>query len=299
MCTVKVAIIGNSGVEKTSLRGQYVSGQFLTAYRSTIGTDFITKTLPHHSKPDESVTLQIWVHAVILIFDVNQPETLRALKSWWSEFRACRPLSDEEMEEYCLVETDLAPSSTGSVVSEGAALDFIDELVPLSLRTIVVRHNRDDVGSDGENSIPTFAIPPRTPSIDFHTHHHKHSPKFSLLLNSRVSSTHTRLLPPSLVATSLIIPPNPPLFLTRARLRPPRHSTITDPSTSIAPTITLARYVNNLRTLLQTKPSRPLRGPKLFFTSTKTGAGVSEVFAYVARRVVITVGMGRGSREWA
>jgi hypothetical protein len=30
-------------------------------YRSTIGTDFITRTLPHHSKPDESVTLQIWV----------------------------------------------------------------------------------------------------------------------------------------------------------------------------------------------------------------------------------------------
>ena len=40
---------------------KYVSGQFSTAYRSTIGTDFITKTLPHHSKPDESVTLQIWV----------------------------------------------------------------------------------------------------------------------------------------------------------------------------------------------------------------------------------------------
>jgi Ras-related protein Rab-7A len=78
MRTVKVVIIGNPGVGKTSFRGQvrtinclfvrgsltaikYVSGQFSTAYRSTIGTDFITKTLPHHSKPDESVTLQIWV----------------------------------------------------------------------------------------------------------------------------------------------------------------------------------------------------------------------------------------------
>jgi hypothetical protein len=40
---------------------QYVSSHFPTAFRSTIGTDFITKTLPHHSKPDESVTLQIWV----------------------------------------------------------------------------------------------------------------------------------------------------------------------------------------------------------------------------------------------
>ena len=79
MCTVKVVIIGNSGVGKMSLRGQvrtinwlfirvslwceqYVSGHFLTGFHSTIGTDFITKTLPHHSKPDESVTLQIWGH---------------------------------------------------------------------------------------------------------------------------------------------------------------------------------------------------------------------------------------------
>jgi hypothetical protein len=56
-------------------------------------------------------------------------------------------------------------------------------------------------------------------------------------------------------------------------------------STSIAPTITPARCY--LGTLSQTKSSRPLRGPKLSFTSAKTGAGVSEEFAYVARRVVM------------
>jgi hypothetical protein len=73
---------------------------------------------------------------IILIFDANQPGTLRALNRWWSEFCACGPLSDEEMGEYCLVvvgnKTDLAPSSTASALSEGAALDFINELVPLS-----------------------------------------------------------------------------------------------------------------------------------------------------------------------
>ena len=59
----------------------------------------------------------------------------------------------------------------------------------------VVHHN--DVGSDGENSSPTFAIPPRTPSIDLHSHHHKHSLKarsrtsqFSLLPNSTVNSAY-------------------------------------------------------------------------------------------------------------
>jgi Ras-related protein Rab-7A len=39
--------------------------------------------------------------------------------------------------------------------------------------------------------------------------------------------------------------------------------------------------------LAQAKAARPARGPKLFFTSAKTGAGVSEVFAYDARRVVM------------
>jgi Ras-related protein Rab-7A len=76
------------------------------------------------------------VDAVILIFDVNQPETLRALDRWWSEFCACAPLGDDETEDYCLVvvgnKTDLVSGSEGRAVSEEAALDFIDELVPPS-----------------------------------------------------------------------------------------------------------------------------------------------------------------------
>src|SRR5258708_26179465 len=52
---------------------KYVSGHFSTAYRSTIGTDFITKTHPHHSKPDESVTLQIWVRHHPLVYSLLSP----------------------------------------------------------------------------------------------------------------------------------------------------------------------------------------------------------------------------------
>ena len=52
-------------------------------------------------------------------------------------------------------------------------------------------------------------------------------------------------------------------------------------------TITPERYANDLHTLALAKAARTPRGPKLSFTSAKTGVGVLEVFAYVARRVVM------------
>ncbi|EJF56138.1 hypothetical protein DICSQDRAFT_39552, partial [Dichomitus squalens LYAD-421 SS1] len=121
MRTVKLVVIGASGVGKSSIRNQYISGRFTTGYRATIGADFITKTLPHHNCPDEQVTLQIWdtagqerfsglssaffrgADAVILMFDVNQPHTLGALTKWWDDFRDKAPVSDERVEEFCCV----------------------------------------------------------------------------------------------------------------------------------------------------------------------------------------------------
>jgi Ras-related protein Rab-7A len=297
---------------------------------------------------------------------------MRALDRWWSEFCACAPLSEEETEEYCLVvvgnKTDLAPSSKGRAVSEGAALSFIDELVPpsgspsSSLATpedegdCMPKHVLDGVpsGSDGEviahdngildsdtgspvdiilvdeahstvadadncvsadreHSMPAFVIPPRTPSIDLHSHHHKHPAKarsrasqFSLAPFGTVSSNHTGFTTFHTPGSSFSDGHEPyhsalSSPLTRSRspsTSPPFHNqrsyrvlsaSAMSTSTSIAPTITPARYANdnNLPTLVQTKLPRPPRGPKLFFTSAKTGSGVSEVFDYVARRVVM------------
>ncbi|KAL1698636.1 ras-domain-containing protein [Schizophyllum commune] len=154
--TIKLVIIGPSGVGKTSLRGQYISGRFSTGYRATIGADFITKTLPHPSRPDESVVLQIWdtagqerfsslssaffrgADAAVLCFDANDRQSLRSLTKWWDEFRQRTPVADEELEEYCCVvvgnKTDLAREGAEEAVGAAEAEAFLEELVPVVAR---------------------------------------------------------------------------------------------------------------------------------------------------------------------
>jgi len=54
---LKVVLIGNSGVGKTSLMQQYVNKSFSLHYKTTIGADFLMKDLIVRESP---VTLQIW-----------------------------------------------------------------------------------------------------------------------------------------------------------------------------------------------------------------------------------------------
>jgi hypothetical protein len=92
------------------------------------------------------------------------------LNRWWSDFCACRPLSDEKTEECCLVvvgnKTGLAPSSTGSAISEGAPLDFIDEFVPLSgspsssIAKPIRAQGRDLVSSGSDDDVVAHEMGP-------------------------------------------------------------------------------------------------------------------------------------------
>merc|ERR1712151_199089 len=54
---LKVIILGDSGVGKTSLMHQYVSKKFSNQYKATIGADFLTKEV---QVDDRLVTMQIW-----------------------------------------------------------------------------------------------------------------------------------------------------------------------------------------------------------------------------------------------
>ncbi|KAL6504194.1 hypothetical protein OROGR_026117 [Orobanche gracilis] len=98
---LKVIVLGDSGVGKTSLMNQYVHKKFSQQYKATIGADFVTKEL---QIDDRLVTLQIWDTAgqerfqslgvafyrgadcCVLVYDVNVMRSFDTLDNWHEEF---------------------------------------------------------------------------------------------------------------------------------------------------------------------------------------------------------------------
>ncbi|XP_053171217.1 ras-related protein rab7 isoform X3 [Scomber japonicus] len=99
--TLKIILIGNSGVGKSSFMNRYVNHRFTNMYRATIGTDFLSKSV---NIDGDTVTMQIWdtagterfqslgtplyrgVHCCILVFDVTFKASFSALDQWRKEF---------------------------------------------------------------------------------------------------------------------------------------------------------------------------------------------------------------------
>lgn len=98
---LKVILLGDSGVGKTSLMNRYVKDKFKSLYRRTIGADFFVKDV---IVDDKVVTMQVWDTAgqerfqslglsfyrgsdcVILVHDVTSPASRNSLKIWKEEF---------------------------------------------------------------------------------------------------------------------------------------------------------------------------------------------------------------------
>ncbi|KAG1770275.1 P-loop containing nucleoside triphosphate hydrolase protein [Suillus occidentalis] len=340
MRTIKLVVIGASGVGKTSLRGQYISGRFSTGYRATIGADFITKSLPDPKTPSEVISLQIWdtagqerfsslssaffrgADAVLLMFDVSVPETMHALTKWWEEFKHRAPVSDEEVDNFCCVvvgnKMDLLQPGIGVTAEE--AQKFVQELVPLSEpepESLVADHVEgeivvDPISGEDEDIIPeheheneleheAYTSPPSllAPSARIDIKHHRKlsksrsrssTPHASTSLygtfRSGVTSFHTPSSSLSDIyasARSSPLPGSQPgspgageandkfvYLFTRSQRPPTPTPPQLDPDLNLPPAL----------------PDPPDTGPKLFFTSAKTGTGVSDAFEYIAVRVV-------------
>ncbi|KAH9964051.1 hypothetical protein BGW80DRAFT_1462924 [Lactifluus volemus] len=139
------------------------------------------------------------------MFDVNQPATLHALNRWWSEFRTCAPLADEE---FCLVvvinKTELiSDSDNATTTMEEDALRLIDELVLSSDMRSTSRASGQGIILLDETSSRSGASPVRR--------RRRASSQLQLrdAHGGMLGSTHTRASPPS-------NPPHPPCPMAHA-----------------------------------------------------------------------------------
>jgi Ras-related protein Rab-7A len=98
---LKIIILGDTGVGKTSLMNQYVNNRFSTQYKATIGADFLTKDITIDNK---MVTIQIWDTAgqerfqslgvafyrgadcCVLTYDITNSNSFKSLETWRDEF---------------------------------------------------------------------------------------------------------------------------------------------------------------------------------------------------------------------
>ncbi|KAI7749600.1 hypothetical protein M8C21_001479, partial [Ambrosia artemisiifolia] len=132
---LKVIVLGDSGVGKTSLMNQ-----FNKQYKATIGADFVTKEL---HIDDKLVTLQIWdtagqerFHSLgvafyrgadccVLVYDVNIQKTFETLQTWHEEFLNQADPSEPERFPFVLlgnkVDTD---GGANRAVSEKTAREW-------------------------------------------------------------------------------------------------------------------------------------------------------------------------------
>lgn len=155
---LKIIVIGDVGVGKTSIIKQYVHRQFSDKYKATIGVDFALKTLefenPDNPNEKKLVYLQLWDLAgqervqhlmrlyyegaagVLIVCDVTAQHTLDSVESWFrslSEFMVQKRVPIFLLVNKCdLVCPELKPDSIPKVVEtlpkvEATIKRYLDE----------------------------------------------------------------------------------------------------------------------------------------------------------------------------
>jgi len=98
---LKIVILGDSGVGKTSLMNRYCKDKFSNKYKATIGADTMTKEI---TVDEKLVTLQIWdtagqerfqslgvsfyrgADACVLVYDISDSKSFDSLDTWRDDF---------------------------------------------------------------------------------------------------------------------------------------------------------------------------------------------------------------------
>ncbi|KAI9890100.1 MAG: Rab GTPase ypt7 [Vezdaea aestivalis] len=136
---LKVIILGDSGVGKTSLMNQYVNKKFSTSYKATIGADFLTKEV---HVDDRVVTMQLWDTAgqerfqslgvafyrgadcCVLVYDVNNSKSFDTLDGWRDEFLIQASPRDTESFPFVVLGNKIDVEDSKRMISQKRAMTF-------------------------------------------------------------------------------------------------------------------------------------------------------------------------------
>ncbi|CCE28550.1 probable GTPase Rab7 protein [Claviceps purpurea 20.1] len=136
---LKVIILGDSGVGKTSLMNQYVKKKFSASYKATIGADFLTREV---MVDDRQVTMQLWDTAgqerfqslgvafyrgadcCVLVYDVNNAKSFEALESWRDEFLIQASPRDPPNFPFVVLGNKIDVEESKRVISNKRAMTF-------------------------------------------------------------------------------------------------------------------------------------------------------------------------------
>ncbi len=140
---LKVIILGDSGVGKTSVIQQYVNGKFTLQYKATIGADFLTKEI---DIDDKTVTMQLWDTAgqerfqslgvafyrgadcCVLVYDVNNAKSFESLLSWRDEFLIQANPRDPDTFPFVIIGNKIDVEESKRVVSTKRAEAYCAQL---------------------------------------------------------------------------------------------------------------------------------------------------------------------------
>lgn len=138
--TLKVILIGNSGVGKSSIMNRFVYHRFTNMYRATIGSDLLFKNV---HVDGETVTLQIWdtagterfqslgtslyrgTHCCMLVFDVTSKDSFSALENWRKEFLI---QSEQDPADFPFIVVGNKTDLSKREVSRGKAMQWCEEI---------------------------------------------------------------------------------------------------------------------------------------------------------------------------
>ncbi|CAL5095817.1 unnamed protein product [Urochloa decumbens] len=123
---LKVIILGDSGVGKTSLMNQYVNKKFSNQYKATIGADFLTKEIWDTAGQERFQSLGVAFYrgadCCVLVYDVNSMKSFDNLNNWREEFLIQASPSDPDNFPFVLLGNKVDVDGGNSrVVSEKKA----------------------------------------------------------------------------------------------------------------------------------------------------------------------------------